>query len=364
MLNCECSDSHSMSSSHSASAFLDERCGLTRGACNHLALCSRNLPLLNGPFPLQKKPPSQLCLPKPISMSCFTCGRSDGPDEASRSSAPSNQLQPPPEGTTSQQPSPTQRCEDCYRFQEAQKAVWKIWGYKDDGTLNTKQNTSPHADEPPSYCCVKSSSARCRLTLEACKARRNEEAERIIKFFDALFTFVIGTAALGAGFTFPTILAKLDPAPTGKFHDSVQRFLAISWLLFILALASAGFFASIIGFGKDFAKYNWQFGTDHLDKHNKLRWFGALASGIPVMLLIAAFMFLSFVVVAYDERVGWAAVGASSLFGLAGALGTLLQSPIGDPVKIGLLGVWELITRLITRRRTPTLLKGHRRSMI
>lgn len=50
------------------------------------------------------------------------------------------------------------------------------------------------------------------------------------------------------------------------------------------------------------------------------------------MLLIAAFMFLSFVVVAYDKHVGWAAVGASSLFGLIGLLGTLLQSLLGDLV--------------------------------
>lgn len=116
--------------------------------------------------------------------------------------------------------------------------------------------------------------SRCRLSLDTCKDRRKEEAERIIKFFDALFSFIIGTAALGAGFTFPTILAKLDPAPTCKFQDNVLRFLAISWLLFILALASAGFFASIIAFGKDFAKYNLNFGTDHLDEHCKLRCFG------------------------------------------------------------------------------------------
>lgn len=172
-------------------------------------------------------------------------------------------------------------------------------------------------------------------SLEACQAHRYEEAERIVKFFDGLYAFVIGTATLGAGFTFQNIITPLQiPTDQGndRFKGDIQQILSISWLLFILALASAGTFASIIGYGKMKAEEEHGFGRDHLDDHNTLRWFGFFASAIPVGLLTGAFICLTLVVSAYDGKVGIAALFFTSLFGFIALGSAVKQSPIGSKV--------------------------------
>jgi hypothetical protein len=168
--------------------------------------------------------------------------------------------------------------------------------------------------------------------LQACQAHRYEEAGRIIKFYDGLYAFIIGTAALGAGFTFQNIISPLQ-VPTDqendRFKGDIQQILSISWLLFVLALASAGTFASIIGFGKTKAEEDHGFGRDHLDEHDSLRWFGFLASAIPVGLLTGAFICLTLVVSAYDGKVGIAALSFTSFFGVIALGSAIWQSPLG-----------------------------------
>jgi len=90
-------------------------------------------------------------------------------------------------------------------------------------------------------------------------------------------------------------------------QESVRTFLSISWLLFILALGVVALSMSAIAFQREHGK-------DGFDGFRKNTWerLGLLASSLTQLLIIAAFLFLSLVLVAYTEAVGWVAVSFTS----------------------------------------------------
>jgi hypothetical protein len=157
----------------------------------------------------------------------------------------------------------------------------------------------------------------------------DKRAKALDKYFVVFFTTVIGIATFGASVTFALILTPTVELPSNsKFgSETVQEFLAIGWLCFVVALAIAGFSAALFNFYReDLRKARFE----PIDKHCSpkmcfLRWSGTVASATLFGFITTAFMFISFVIWAYVPRVGKAAVAFTSLFGFLGLTTVVIQ---------------------------------------
>lgn len=58
-----------------------------------------------------------------------------------------------------------------------------------------------------------------------------------------------------------------------------------------------------------------------------IRWWGCMTILVLVMIIIGSFLFLSLVVAAYVEVVGWVAVGCTSAFALVLVVALVSQTP-------------------------------------
>jgi len=83
----------------------------------------------------------------------------------------------------------------------------------------------------------------------------NGNGNAVIKGFGGLLAFVLTVTIFGAGILTTIVSGVSDPAdsnPKTRFtKDTVRAFLAISWLLFVLALAVAAFTQSLLAFQKE-----------------------------------------------------------------------------------------------------------------
>lgn len=152
----------------------------------------------------------------------------------------------------------------------------------------------------------------------------------VATFFNGLFTTIIGISSLGASVTFSYVLSNntQDP-PLGNARFSiiqVKQFLAISWLLFLLALAFASFGSTLLTFFKKHWMADWD-GINGKTSQWQVQMYAILASGVMGSLIIGAFVVLCLVVVAYSPTVGWIAVGFTAFFGLFIALAIINQAP-------------------------------------
>src|SRR5579859_3097453 len=85
-----------------------------------------------------------------------------------------------------------------------------------------------------------------------------DKGEIVIKSFEGFLSFVIGVSIFGAS-TFAVVVSQIanpsdlyaKPRFTAK---TVRTFLAISWLLFILALGIVGFSMSVVTYQREHAK--------------------------------------------------------------------------------------------------------------
>jgi hypothetical protein len=78
-------------------------------------------------------------------------------------------------------------------------------------------------------------------------------------------------------------------------------------LLFVLALGIVAVSMSLLAFQREHAKAGFDGPWKHTWEH-----LGLLASSLIQLLVTAAFLFLSLVLVAYTEAVGWVAVAFTS----------------------------------------------------
>lgn len=133
-----------------------------------------------------------------------------------------------------------------------------------------------------------------------------------IKDLQSFISFVFSVSIFGAS-TFAVIIGQMaDPAEIWKPNpppfclSTVRTLLATAWLLFIIALAVAGYSSSVLTI--------YQQG-DMSDQRRARKWnrFGFLASVVLHVSLVLAFMLLSIALIAYTGTVGWVAVGVSSL---------------------------------------------------
>jgi len=135
--------------------------------------------------------------------------------------------------------------------------------------------------------------------------------EVVIKSFEGFLSFVISLSIFGASI-FAVIVSEIanpsDFTEKPRFtRETVRTFLGIGWLLFILALGVVALSMSLLAYQREHK-------NAALDGPWKNTWecLGLLASSLIQLLVIAAFLFLSLVLVAYTKAVGWVAVALAS----------------------------------------------------
>ena len=155
--------------------------------------------------------------------------------------------------------------------------------------------------------------------------------DRLASYFENFFRGVIGIATFGASITF----SKIVEAPTTPFHHygftthQIQYLIASAWLLFILTLAFTSFFAGALSLYRPQAVQ--AFGETYGETRVKVLWYAIAVSAILFTLVIASFISLSLVVVAYVGAVGWIALFFTLFFALLGYAAMIWQSPLKWP---------------------------------
>ncbi len=167
-------------------------------------------------------------------------------------------------------------------------------------------------------------------TLSYIRPMTQHPGSSVSTFFNGLFTTVIGISSLGASITFSYVLSNntttpLSANPVFNVHH-IQLFLAISWLLFLLALANASLGSTLLTFFKEHWIADWDGGNGKTSQF-EVQMYAVFAAGLMGSLIIGAFVLLSLVVVAYSAIVGWIAVGFTAFYGLLIAVGVLHQIP-------------------------------------
>lgn len=153
-------------------------------------------------------------------------------------------------------------------------------------------------------------------------------AESVSAWFSGLFTTVIGVSTLGASITFNYVISNSNiPAKDSYFNrNEIQLFLGISWLLFLLSLASACLASTILTFFKDHWKKDWN-GEHGKTSQRDVQLYATFATALLTGLVTSAFVFLCLVVTAYSPVIGWVALGFTAVFGLVCVIGVMYQVP-------------------------------------
>ncbi|KAL2401585.1 hypothetical protein ABEF93_007328 [Exophiala dermatitidis] len=166
-------------------------------------------------------------------------------------------------------------------------------------------------------------------TLSHIRPMAKHSGAAVATFFNGLFTTIIGIATLGASITFSYVLSNnnIPPSPSSSFSTKqIQLFLAISWLLFLLALAFASLGSTLLTFFKNHWVADWD-GTNGKTSQWSVQTYAIFASGLMGALTVGAFVLLCLVVVAYSAVVGWIALGFTCFFGLVILLAVVNQAP-------------------------------------
>jgi hypothetical protein len=150
----------------------------------------------------------------------------------------------------------------------------------------------------------------------------------VATFFTGLFQTILAIGTLGASITFNYVLSNASPVDGSNTLDTpsgntgrvifsaatVQLFLSVSWLLFLLALAFASLGSTLLTFFKKHWVRDWD-GEHGRTSQVTVQWYAVIASALMGGLVIAAFALLCLVVVAYSPAVGWIALGFTGFFG-------------------------------------------------
>ena len=115
----------------------------------------------------------------------------------------------------------------------------------------------------------------------------------------------------------------------GFSSDSVQNFLSLAFLFFILDLAITSFAASALSLWRPTAVQ--YFGVMDSSDRRVVMWWATAVSGVLFGLLLTAFVFLGLVLAAYVGPTGWTILAFMVLFGIVGIGVIVWLSPIGSP---------------------------------
>jgi hypothetical protein len=152
------------------------------------------------------------------------------------------------------------------------------------------------------------------------------DAEVVVKSFEGFLSFILSVSIFGASI-FTVIVSDIaDPAEISKSprfdRETVRMFLALAWLLFVVALGIAGFSLSVVTIRRERVR-------NGSDQAWNVRWkrLGLASSFVLQTCILGAFMFLSLAVVAYTEGGGWAAVACTSAACVVALIFLLWQCP-------------------------------------
>jgi hypothetical protein len=177
----------------------------------------------------------------------------------------------------------------------------------------------------------------------------------VATFFNGLFQTILAIGTLGASITFNYVLSNasspdsssssssgsssegnnsntLDtPNPTtggpARFNaPTVQLFLSVSWLLFLLALAFASLGQTLLTFFRKHWERDWD-GVHGRTSQITVQWYAVSAAVLMGGLVIGAFVLLCLVVVAYSPIVGWIALSFTGFFGSIIGVAIINQVP-------------------------------------
>lgn len=151
----------------------------------------------------------------------------------------------------------------------------------------------------------------------------------VVTFFNGLFQTIIAISTLGTSVTFSFILTSNTElsSPSAYFaQERVATFLAISWLLFLLALAFGSLGSTLLTFFRAHWERDWD-GEHGQRSQLEVQLYAVLVSGLLGGLIIGAFIFMCLVVVAYSPVVGWIALAFTGWFALVITTAVLWQIP-------------------------------------
>lgn len=141
-----------------------------------------------------------------------------------------------------------------------------------------------------------------------------------MNWFDKLFDKINVIAGLGAGFMFQIIVDPPDKTKLGNHIltiSAVHTCIAASWLFFVLAITCSSAFSSIFDF------YKADLINLYTGRKKRAHITMFLVSLIVQLLVLAGFLAASLVVMAFSEKVGFAAIVLTAAFAL-GLIGFLL----------------------------------------
>jgi hypothetical protein len=157
------------------------------------------------------------------------------------------------------------------------------------------------------------------------------EGERVIKWFESFISATIAISILGVTITFTTLVSQLqDPSaldasnastltPTSFDRETVRLFIAISWLLFVVALGLATCLSLVLNAARREIE-------TALTANALVPVTAHLISLALQGCLFGAFLFFSLTVAAYCRAVGFTAVGLTASFALAAFVVWAIQS--------------------------------------
>jgi hypothetical protein len=145
-------------------------------------------------------------------------------------------------------------------------------------------------------------------------------------WFKAFFQIVIALSTLGASVTFNYILSEVKDPKFLWSKPQIQVYLSISWLFFLLALAFASLASTLLNFFQGHAVRDWD--GENRQRKRVLQYYVTVTCLVLYGLVIAAFVVMGLVVVAYSFVVGWVTIGFTAIFGIGGLLCIVIQSPL------------------------------------
>jgi uncharacterized membrane protein len=131
-----------------------------------------------------------------------------------------------------------------------------------------------------------------------------------------------GISTFGASVTF-AILTTVEASPSSRFEKAtIQTFIAVAFLLFLIIIGICNFLYFLIYFGKD--GKGAYFKMTRFKENLKLlgitfpfnQWLHC-ANLLVTSILLFAFLMLALVIVGYAEVVGWVTLGCVGLYYIA-----------------------------------------------
>ena len=168
----------------------------------------------------------------------------------------------------------------------------------------------------------------CSFCYESCDSNRvpiykkdPNLLETIHKWWLSYLQGLAGISIFGASITFAILTTVADPSSSRFDKATIQTFIAVAFLLFLIVIGICNFLYYLIYFGKENGGY---FKVAKFRECPK--WLGInfpfcqwlhSANLLVTSILLSAFLMLALVIIGYAEVVGWVTLGCVGLYYVA-----------------------------------------------